>query len=284
MVKIDGIKKDYGNFQLDITMDIPDGTVTGLIGRNGAGKTTLIKSILGLIHTDQGSITLFNKRSDRLTAADRQKIGAALADSGFSMVLTINDSIGILRRLYTDFDADRYIDCCKRFNLPLDKRLKTFSTGMKARLRVLIALCHNAQLLILDEPTTGLDVEARHEMLDMIRQYLSEDESRSLLISSHISSDLEGLCDNICLIDNGRIILQEEADAVSEHYAMLKVDEETYNRLDKSYIISTRKNEYSYSCFTNQKQYYIDNYPGIILENGNIDDLIISYCSQACEL
>jgi ABC-2 type transport system ATP-binding protein len=160
-------------------------------------------------------------------------------------------------------------------DLPFDKQVKEFSTGMRAKLKVICALSHDAKLLILDEPTSGLDVQARNDILDIIREDLATDEERSILISSHISSDLEGLCDDLYLIDQGRVVLHENTDVLLENYGVLKVDPETYEKIDKEHIIASKKENFGYSLFTNEKQYYMENHPGIIIENAGIDDLIL---------
>ena len=146
---------------------------------------------------------------------------------------------------------------------------------MRAKLRVLIAISHKAQLLIMDEPTAGLDVEARNDILDLLRQYLLDNEKRSILLTSHISSDLESLCDDIYLIHDGKIVLHEDTDTILSNYGILKVDSEAYEKLDKSYILSTKSEHFGYACFTNEKQFYVENYPNIVIENGNIDELIL---------
>lgn len=146
---------------------------------------------------------------------------------------------------------------------------------MQAKLKVLVALSHDAQFLILDEPTAGLDVLARDELLDVLRKYMEEDESRSILISSHISSDLEGLCDDLYMIHNGHVIMHEETDVLLSDYAILKLDQNQYQKLDRQYILRIKKEPFGYSCLTNQKQYYLDNYPSIVVEKGNIDDVIM---------
>ena len=146
---------------------------------------------------------------------------------------------------------------------------------MQAKLKVLVALSHDAQFLILDEPTAGLDVLARDELLDVLRKYMEEDESRSILISSHISSDLEGLCDDLYMIHNGHVIMHEETDVLLSDYAILKLDENQYQKLDKQYVLRIKKEAFGYRCLTNQKQYYLDNYPNIVVEKGNIDDVIM---------
>ena len=140
---------------------------------------------------------------------------------------------------------------------------------------MLVALSHKANLLIMDEPTAGMDVEARNEILDMIRSYLEEQEDCSVLITSHIATDLEGLCDDIYLIDRGKILLHEDTDVILSDYGVLKADEQTFRNLDRGYILSTRQESFGYRCLTNQKQYYQENYPGLVVENCGIDDLIL---------
>lgn len=275
MIKIDNLEKNYKGFSLSISMEITPGRVTGIVGRNGAGKSTTIKAILGLISPDNGSVSVFGTEATRLSKKEKSQIGVALADSGFSTYLTLNDVIAIMKNMYREFDAKAFREECKRQKLPFDKKIKDFSTGMKAKLRVLVAMSHEAQLLILDEPTAGLDVLARNEILDMLRDYLAKDATRSLLISSHISSDLEGLCDDIYMINEGKIILHEDTDQILSNYAVIKVDDATFEKLDQKYLLKTKKEAFGYCCLTNEKGYYVENYPNIIVENGNIDDLII---------
>lgn len=275
MVSAKNIKKEYGAFQLNCSIEIPKGCVIGLIGRNGAGKSTTIKAILGLIKITDGELTVFGKSPKELSILEKQQIGVALAESGFSTYLTLADISRILKRMYTEFDMDTFQSLCQSQQLPMNQKLQTFSTGMKAKAKVLIALSHKAQLLILDEPTAGLDVTARNEILDMIRTYLEEDENRSLLISSHISTDLEGLCDEIYMIHNGEVILHEDIDTILSEFGLIKVREDEYENLDKEYLMTSQKTKFGYVCLTKEKQYYIDNYPKLVVENGGIDDLIV---------
>ncbi len=275
MVIVDNLVKNYSGFSLNISLEIPDGTVTGIVGKNGAGKSTTIKAILGLIKPDGGHITINGTETSKFTAAQKASIGVALSDSGFSSYLSVEDVICILRKMYPTFDETFFRNSCTAQRLPFDKKIKDFSTGMRAKLRVLVAISHRAQLLIMDEPTSGLDVEARNDILDLLRQYLSDNDRCSILLTSHISSDLESLCDDIYLIHDGKIVLHEDTDKILSDYAILKADEAVWEKLDKSYILSTRKEPYGYVCFTNEKQFYAENYPGIVIENGNIDDLIL---------
>ncbi|MCR4791155.1 MAG: ABC transporter ATP-binding protein [Lachnospiraceae bacterium] len=275
MVKLNNLQKEYKGFKLNVTMEIPEGTVVGLIGRNGAGKTTTIKSILGLIRPSGGEIEVFGKKPSDLTSEDKQKIGAALSESGFCMIFTIEDVIKVLKGSYAGFDENRFRDMCTAQSLPFDKKIKVFSSGMKAKLRVLVAMSHDAKLLVLDEPTAGLDVIARNDILTLIRKYLEEDPTRSIIISSHISSDLEGLCDDIYMINDGKVILHEDIDSLLGNYGLIKLSSEEYEAIDKKYITAKKEDRFSVTCLTSEKQFYLDNYPKAVIENAHIDDIIV---------
>lgn len=274
MLKIEHLKKNYGTFSLDCSLELRPGYVTGLIGQNGAGKSTTFKAVLGLIAIDGGTITILGKDIREFTAKDREKLGVVLSDSGFSGYLRIKDLIPILENLYEKFDKTFFVEQAERFRLPPDKQIKDFSTGMKAKLKLLAAISHDAKLLILDEPTAGLDVIARDELLELLREFMEQDEERSVLISSHISGDLESLCDDLYMIQDGKIVLHEDTDVLLSEYALLKVDEEQYEKLDKQYILRVKKETYGYSCLTNQKQFYIENFPKIAIEKGTVDEVI----------
>ena len=274
MLRLENVEKRYKDFALDCSMEVREGCVTGLIGANGAGKSTPFRAILGLIHTDGGKIEILGRTPDQLRPEDRERIGVVLADSEFSGYLSIKDLIPVLENLYSQFNRDRFVEKCEEFQLPLNKKIKEFSTGMKRKLQVLAALSYNAELLIMDEPTAGLDVLARDSLLQMLREYM-EQEGRSILISSHISTDLEGFCDDIYMIDHGQIIMHEETDVLLSDYALLKVTDEQYRDLEKEYILRYKKEEFGYSCLTNQKQFYLENYPSIVIEKGSIDEVIM---------
>lgn len=272
MLKVKHLKKNYASFSLDCSLEVKPGYVTGLIGQNGAGKSTTFKAILGLIQCDGESIEIFGQSA--LNEEDKQLLGVVLSDSGFSGYLTISDIIPILENLYKRFDKSFFLRMVNQFELPKNKKIKEFSTGMKAKLKIIVAMSHQAQLLILDEPTAGLDVIARDELLDMMRDYMAEDDQRAILISSHISSDLETLCDDVYMIHNGQVIMHEDTDVLLSEYGLLKVDDQQFEQLDKAYILKYKKESYGYSCLTHQKQYYRENYPNIVLENSHIDDVM----------
>lgn len=274
MLKIEHLRKRYDKFSLDCTLELAPGSVTGLIGQNGAGKSTAFKAVLGLISIDSGTVTILGKDLKDFTSQDREALGVVLSDSGFSGYLTIKDIIPVLKNLYRNFDQSFFTEQVQRFQLPLNKKIKDFSTGMKAKLKVLAAISHNAKLLILDEPTAGLDVIARDEILEMLREFMEQDEERSILISSHISGDLETLCDDLYMLHEGRIILHEDTDVLLSDYAILKVASDQYDRLDKQFILRCKKESYGYRCLTDQKQYYMENYPKLAIEKGSVDDTI----------
>lgn len=274
MLKIEHLQKTYPNFTLDCSLEVPSGCVTGLIGQNGAGKSTTFKAVLGLIKRDGGRITLLGKDLDHFIARDREQLGIVLSDSGFSGYLTIRDLTPMLQTFYPTFDTGRFLEKVKKFRLPVDKRIKEFSTGMRAKLKVLSATCHDSRLLILDEPTAGLDVIARDELLDILREYLEADESRSILISSHISGDLEGICDDLYMIHDGKIVLHEETDVLLDRYGILKMDESQYQTLDRQFILRSRRETYGYCCLTDQRTYYSENFPKVAIEKAGIDEVI----------
>lgn len=274
LLKLEHVKKEYDSFKLDCSLEVKKGQVTGLVGSNGAGKSTTFKSILGLIFPDGGSIEVLGKDISSITASDKEEIGVVLTEANVCEYLTAKDLIPIMKAMYKDFSTEDYMDKCKAYGIPLKKIIKDFSTGMKAKLKVILAMSHNAKLLILDEPTAGLDVIMRNELLDMLRDYM-ENEERGILISSHISTDLEGLCDDIYMIANGKIIIHEETDVLLSEYGVLKLTKEQYETVDKAYILSSKEEKFGYLCLTNQKDFYMENYPEIAIEKGNIDDFII---------
>lgn len=274
MLKIKDLKKSYDLFQLDVSFEIPRGCITGLIGANGAGKSTIFKGILDLISVDGGTIEIFGKDYKTLSKKEKEKLGVVLAESGFSGFLTVQDVAKILESMYSQFDKAMFFDYCKRYQLPLKKQIKEFSTGMKAKLKILTAISHKAEFLLLDEPTTGLDVLAREDLLSMLREYMEENENRTILISSHISTDLEGLCDDLYMIDNGKVVLHEEIDTLLGQYGLLKVSSEQYDTLDKNYLLRKKRESWGYACLTNQKQFYLENYPSYTMEKGSIDEVI----------
>lgn len=274
LLKLENVQKNYKDFKLNCSLQVEEGSVTGIIGANGAGKSTAFKVVLGLIKMDGGSVEILGKDRKNFTVKDKEEIGVVLAESTFSYMFTIKDVVRMMEAMYQKFDKEHFLKKCTEYNLPMDKQIKEFSTGMKAKLKLLVAMSYDAKLLILDEPTVGLDSVTRSELLDEMREYM-EREGKAILISSHISSDLEGLCDDLYFIQNGEILFHEDTDVILSDYAILKVSEEQYQNLDKRYILYRKKESFGYELLTNEKQYYMENYRDVVAEKGNIDDLML---------
>ena len=274
LLQVENVQKKYKDFALNCSLQVEEGCVTGLIGANGAGKSTLFKAILNLIKTDNGSIQILGKDLKKQTVSDKEDIGVVLAENTFSCMLTIKDIISIMNAMYKRFDKEQFVQKCEKYQLPLDKQLKEFSTGMKAKLKLLIAMSYDAKLLLLDEPTVGLDSVIKSELLDEMREFMNKD-GRAILISSHISSDLEGLCDDFYFIQNGEIVLHDDTDVLLSEYATLKVSKEQYEKIDKEYILYRKEENFGYLLLTKEKQFYMENYRDLVVEKGSIDDLML---------
>ena len=274
LISIKNVRKNYDGFSLDCSLELHEGMITGIIGGNGAGKSTTFKAILDLINTDGGKIEIFGKDNKSLTIQDKEDIGIVMAESFFSGWLTIKDISAIMSATYRKFDKVKFFEKCRKFSLPENKKYKEFSTGMKAKLKVITAMSYDARLLILDEPTSGLDSVTRSEILDELREFMQVD-GRGILISSHIASDLENLCDDLYFINNGKVVLYEDTDSILSKYALMKVSREQYEAIDKTYIVYEKEENFGYSLLTNERQFYAENYPSIVMEKGNIDEVVM---------
>ena len=244
MLSINGLSKHYTNFDVNnVSFDIPDGMVVGLIGENGAGKSTIIKSILGVVHPDGGEIVFNGTPVSKLNKAERQQISFVLDDMGLPIELTLSMLDKVLSNIYGKWDSAKFHSLVQRFQLPENKLFKEFSKGMKMKATIAVALSYESNLLILDEPTSGLDPVVRDEILQMIYDY-NQENNHAALISSHITTDLEKICDYIVYIHNGRVIFNEEKDELLSKYAVYSVDEQQFKELDKAAIIKVLHREY----------------------------------------
>ena len=218
MLKLEQVKKQYKNFTLDCSLEVRPGCITGLIGQNGAGKSTTFKAALGLIHTDGGNIEMLGKPERELKESDRQQLGVVLSDAGFSEYLQVKDVIAVMKSMYPNFEKDCFISRCEQFQIPLDKKIKEFSTGMKAKLKVLLALSHDAKFLIMDEPTRGIDVGAKYEiyqiMIDLVKQ------GKSIIMISSEMPELIGMSNRIIVMCNGHITGEVEGEDATQEKIM----------------------------------------------------------------
>ena len=244
MLSIKNYAKHYKNFDIeDISFDIPDGMVVGLIGENGAGKSTIIKSILGAVHPDGGNI-LFNGREIlKVGKKERQQISFVLDDTGLPMELNLAMLDNVLSCIYDKWDSSKFRELVRQFALPEKKLFKDFSKGMKMKAAIAVALSYDSTILILDEPTSGLDPVVRDEILEMIYNY-NKDGNRAVLLSSHITSDLEKICDYIVYIHDGKIIFNEEKDVLLNKYAVYSIDEKKLGELDGDAFVRIIRREY----------------------------------------
>lgn len=226
-----------------VSFDIPEGTVVGLIGENGAGKSTVIKSILGAVHPDSGQIIFDGKPTDRLSKAEKQKISFVLDDMGLPLELSMSMLDKVLSNVFEKWDSAKFSQLLQQFGLPEKKLLKEFSRGMKMKAAIAVALSYDSRLLILDEPTSGLDPVIRDEILEMIYDY-NRHEGHAALISSHITTDLEKICDYIVYLHNGRVVFNEEKDELLAKYAVYSVDKIQLEELDKTAVVKILRREY----------------------------------------
>lgn len=273
MINVEKLKKVYPNFTLECSLKVKAGSITALIGANGSGKSTTFKAILDLIKYDSGSVEVLNSKY-HLSVSDKQAIGTVLSDSGFSGYLTIKDVRIILNNLFENFEAAKFDRLVNEHKLPINKRLKDFSSGMQAKFKIIVATTHQAKLLILDEPTAGLDVIGRDDLLMMLRLYMEENPDNAILISSHISSDLENLCDDVYMIDDGKIIMHENIDTLLNDFMIIKVSTEEFTTLDQSHILKIKQEQYGYKVLVKSGAYYRENYPNLVIEKSSLDEII----------
>jgi ABC-2 type transport system ATP-binding protein len=238
------MKKSYGSFALDLEdFTVATGTVHGLIGANGCGKTTTIKLLLGLLSPDSGELSVLGSNRIGLDAETRQHIGFIVDDASVPGLLNANELAAVLKRCYHNWDQEQYEGYLKQFEIDPKKQYRKYSRGMKVKLQLAVALSHHASLLILDEPTSGLDPLARDEIITILSEF-SRDENHTILISSHITSDLEKLCDYVTFLEEGGIRFTEEKDELLETYRLGIVSHQMVADIDSDSIIAKREGSF----------------------------------------
>ena len=274
-IEIKNLTKKYDGFKLDnINLNIPKGLIIGLIGENGAGKTTLIKSILNIITIDKGSIKIFDKDYKKEDYLIKEDIGVVLDNMFFPEILNAKDICCIMKDIYKNWDSNLYYNYLSKFDVPTSKKIKDLSKGMRKKLEIVTALSHKPKLLILDEPTSGLDPVVRDEVLDLFLDFIQE-EDNTILLSTHITSDLERIADRIVFIDKGKLIMDESRDDILDNYGILKCDIDYFNNIDKKDIISYRKGKYEYQILVANREKIKNKYKDCILDKITLEELMV---------
>ena len=276
-IEIRNVTKDYGDFKLDsITFDVPEGSVCGFIGQNGAGKTTTIKLLLDVRAKDAGEIYVFGRDMSKESAAVREDIGVVFDEMGFNEYLTAKDINIIMRNIYKNWDEKTFFDYLKRFALPSKKKCGDFSRGMRMKLQIAVALSHNAKLLVMDEPTSGLDPIVRHEILEIFREFVLE-ENHTILLSTHITSDLEQIADEIVFINAGKIVLKGYKDELIEKHGILRCKKDERSMISDSLIVSEEDNSFGIQLLVNDRVACEKLYPKCVIrgEDKTMRGLII---------
>ena len=277
--EVKNLTKNYKNFTLDhVSFSLPSGCIMGLIGENGAGKSTTIRLILDLIRRDEGEITVLSRDVREAGQEIREEIGVVFDESPFPEGLTVREIKKILLRTYRTFRSDEFDDLRRRFDLPDDKAIRAFSRGMKMKLSIAIALSHDTKLLILDEATSGLDPVVRDEILDIFLDFI-QDESHSVLISSHILSDLEKICDYITFLHKGKIVFSEEKDILLEKYRIVHCAEEEESIIPREAIIGKRKHEFGTEMLCLRERIAEE----IPTDPATIEDIMLYYIKECAE-
>lgn len=276
ILQVDNLTKQYADFKLDhVSFSVPKGAIMGLIGENGAGKSTTINAILDLIHKDDGAVTFWGQE----LASSRQikeDIGVVFDGISFYETLTPEKVGKILAAAYSQWDSALYRDFLKRFQIPADKEIKTLSKGMKMKLSIAAALSHKPKLLILDEATSGLDPVMRDDILDVFLDFV-QDENHSILMSSHISTDLEKIADYITFIHQGKVLFCKTKDELRYRYGIVRCGTALFNQIDKSEILACRKDDYQWNVLVADKERAKRKYRDAVVDDATIDDILLLY-------
>lgn len=253
-LEIKDLTKKYKNFNLDtLNLTLPSGCIMGLIGENGAGKSTTIKLILNAIKKDSGTISILGKDSTKYISEIKEDIGVVLDEPGFPDCLTASQINNVMRYSYKNWNEKVFFGYLQKLDIPQKKEFKNFSRGMKMKLSIAVALSHNAKLLILDEATNGLDPVIRNEVVEMFNEF-TRDETHAVLISSHIVSDLEKICDYIAFLHNGKLMLCEEKDLLTEQYGIINCTKEQFLKLPSNSIKGKKKGKYGIEAIVKRSE------------------------------
>ena len=266
ILEVKNLKKSYGDFVLGpIDVSFPGGVIIGLIGENGAGKTTFIKSVLKILQAE-GEIQFFTN--------EKEDIGVVLDNSFFPEILTAEDIHKIMKNIYKNWDPGLFFSYLEKFSLPKNKTIKTFSKGMRKKLEIATALSHHPKFLILDEPTSGLDPVVRKEVLDLFLDFI-QDEDHTILLSTHITSDLEHIADYILFLDKGQVVLEETRDAIMDTYGILKCGKEEFSKISKDDVWRYSESRYGYEIFVKDREKIKKKYPKMVVDKITLENLMV---------
>lgn len=281
VIELKGISKDYGDFKLDdVSFCVPEGSVCGFIGQNGAGKTTTIQIILDAINRDSGEVYVFGKNMDKDSAALRENIGVVFDEMGFHDFLNAKQINTIMKNVYKNWNPEKFFEYLRRFSLPTKKACGSFSRGMRMKLQIATALSHDAKLLIMDEPTSGLDPIVRNEMLQIFREYVIE-EDHTILLSSHITGDLEKLADEVVFIDGGKIVLKGNKDEILEKHGILRCKKDELENISGALLVSAELSSLGAEALVNDRKAAQKLYPEMVIEPAGLEQIMIYYVNKA---
>lgn len=275
-IEIRNLVKSYSDkFTLgEINLDIPSGIIIGLIGENGAGKTTLIKSILNIIRSNKGNIKIFEKDIKINESEIKENIGVVLDNMFFPELLMPKDINSIMKEVYKNWDEQLFNKYLSEFKLKNNQSIKSMSKGMRKKLEIATALSHHPKLLILDEPTSGLDPVVRNEVLDIFLDFI-QDEEHTILLSTHITSDLEHIADKIIFINQGKVVLDQSRDDLLDNYGILKCDVDKFDTISKDDIIAYKKNKYDCEILVNDINKIRKKYKDFIVDKITLEELMV---------
>ena len=275
VLEIQKLGKNYGDFALqDVSFSLPEGYIMGLIGPNGAGKTTIIKLIMNLIMKHGGKIEIFGKNNLEHEVEIKSRIGFVYDNPNYYEHLNLKQIKNIIRPFYKEWDEQVFLKLVDQFELPLKKTIKKFSRGMVVKAAIAIALSHHADLIIMDEPTSGLDPVFRRELLDLLYQLL-QSEKKSILFSTHITSDLERIADYITFINHGKIVFSKSKDEVLENYALVKGGNDLLNEETKIWFAGIRKSQFGFEALTDDVKKIKKNFGSdVVIDKANLEDIM----------
>lgn len=280
VLELKNVTKDYGDFKLDgVNLSVTKGGICGFIGQNGAGKTTTISLILDIIKKDAGTIKVFGEDMAENSIALKERIGVVFDEMGYHDFLTATQINKIMGNIYKNWNEKVFFQYLERFGLPKKKRCGAFSRGMRMKLQIAVALSHCAELLIMDEPTSGLDPIVRSEMLQIFQEFVM-DENHTILLSSHITSDLERIADEVVFINKGKIILAGNKDELLETHGLMKCKKNDLASIDKSDIIAIRPSAFCTEVLVADREACERKYPKVVMEQTNLEEIMVFYVNR----